>query len=115
MKKTFASILALIYLSSLMGAGLCLPCCGETPDICFSQEKSDCCKEVPGHVQAGQHLQGAVASFKIHPSSADICSDWRNGLTGGIADISSAGYFSLYSYFHPDKVPLFIRNCNFRI
>ncbi|MDO6432179.1 hypothetical protein Q4E93_16375 [Flavitalea sp. BT771] len=115
MKKTFAFILALIYLSTSMGAGSYLHYCEAGQGICLSQGKNDCCKEAPGHVQAEHHLQGLAASFKIHPSSAAVCSAWPARWPGQAAHGFSAKYFPHQDHLLPDKVPLFLRNCNFRI
>jgi hypothetical protein len=115
MKKSLAFILALIYFSTSIGAGLCLHYCGERPGICLSQVKSDCCKEASGHVQVEHHLQGSVASFKIHPSSTVALTSWPVCLPDQPADGFSAKYFSNRDRLIPNKVPLFLRNCNFRI
>lgn len=115
MKKTFAFILALIYFSTSIGAGLCLRYCEERPGICLSQVKSDCCKEAPGNVQVEHHLQGSAASFKIHPSSAAVFSAWPDRWPDQLAGRISARYFPNQDHLIPHKVPLFLRNCNFRI
>jgi hypothetical protein len=115
MKKSLAFILALIYLSTSIGAGLYLHCCGARPGICLSQVKSDCCKEAPGHVQAEHHLQGSAASFKIHPSFTATLTSWPACLPGQSEDGFAAKHFSNRDRLIPDKVPLFLRNCNFRI
>jgi len=115
MKKSLAFILALIYFSASIGAGLCLHYCEERPGICLSQVKSDCCKEAPGHVQAEYHLQGSAASFKIHPSPVAVCSAWPARWPEQPANGISARYFPSQDHLIPNKVPLFLRNCNFRI
>jgi hypothetical protein len=115
MRKRLAFILALIYFSTSVGAGLCQHCCGVRPDICLSQVKSDCCKEAPGHVQAEHHLQGSAASFKIHPSSTAALTSWPTCLPGQPEDGFSVKYLPNRGGLIPDKVPLFLRNCNFRI
>lgn len=99
-----AFILALLYFSTSMGAALHLHYCPEEVCTSSSQEKEDLCKE-----EAIQFSSLSTVAFPaglaFQPdravASVSACAS-TDDLSGSIRPIS-------------DKIPLFIRHCNFRI
>lgn len=104
MKMRFAFILALLYFSSSMGAALHLHYCPEEVCISSMQEKEDLCKEEAVQLSS-LYTVVSPAGLAFQPdravASVSACA-YTDDLSGNIRPIS-------------DKIPLFIRHCNFRI
>ena len=139
MKKLFATILAVIYLSTSMGMtvhlhycmgklfswGLANPdkeenCgrCGmpkSNTDSHCKTIKSGCCKDTHTIVKLDKDQKAAESAYKFFTLSFDAVS----GSLANLPDRYVASFIVDYPTTNappdPDKVPLFIRNCNFRI
>lgn len=138
MKKFAATILAVIYLSTSMGATLHLHyCMGKlfswgltdtdskncgrcgmpkgsvnTHRLSF---KGVCCKDKQAQVQLDRDQKTTDNNYKL----PDLSFVALPGVTGNNSDLfigsSIIGNPSTHAPPEPDKVPLFIRNCHFRI
>ncbi|HWK05111.1 MAG TPA: hypothetical protein VNS58_15830 [Puia sp.] len=138
MKKVFATILAVIYLSSSMGATIHLHyCMGKLFSWSLTDEdskncghcgmpkssmgghcmavKDGCCKDKHAQVKVDKDQKATESAYKFLQFS-------YVALPGRLAilpDLYVASYIAGYPTTNappdPDKVPVFIRNCTFRI
>jgi hypothetical protein len=138
MKKLLATILAVIYLSTSMGAtvhlhycmgklfswGLANPdkknCghCGmaksNTDSHCMAI-KGGCCKDTHTIVKFDKDQKTTELTYKFFTLSFDVVSGSLANLPGLYVNSYIVGYPTTNAPPNPDKVPAFIRNCNFRI
>jgi hypothetical protein len=138
MKKVFATILAVIYLSTSMGATVHLHYCmgklfswslldkdGKNCGKC-GMEKSDvsgrcvavaggCCKDRQAHIQLDKDQQTTENSYTFLATTFVALPETMATLPGIYTASYIAGYPTTNAPPEPDKVPLFIRNCHFRI
>ncbi len=138
MKKFAATILAVIYLSTSMGATLYLHYCmgklfswsltdtdskncgrcgmpkSSANAHCLSF-KDGCCKEKQAHVQLGKDQKTTENPYRSLDLSFTVLPGAITQLPGLFAVSDLIGHPSTHAPPKPDKVPLFIRNCHFRI
>ena len=138
MKKIFATILAVIYLSTSMGATVHLHYCmgklfswsltdkestncgqcgmprSNVGGHCMSF-KDGCCKDKHAHVQLDKDQKTTENVYTF----SDLLFVAIPHTTTTLPDLNVASYITAYPTTNappePDKVPLFIRNCHFRI
>jgi hypothetical protein len=138
MKKAFATILAVIYLSTSMGATVHLHYCmgklfswslaekdskncgqcgmpkGNLDGHCKAV-KGDCCKDKHTHIQLDKDQKTTEAAYQF----LDIPFIAITGTTANLPSLYIVSYIAGYPTANappePDKVPVFIRNCTFRI
>ncbi|HVU96821.1 MAG TPA: hypothetical protein VHE34_16445 [Puia sp.] len=138
MKKAFATILAVIYLSTSMGATVHLHYCmdklfswslaNEDSQNCghcgmpknakdghCMAMKDGCCKDKQAVVKLDKDQKASESAYNfLHLASQAV-------IVQPViqADIYVAAYIAGYPTTNappePDKVPVFLRNCNFRI
>lgn len=113
MKKCFAVILALLYLSTSMGANLHLHYCMEKGHP--QEVKTGCCKDKTDVLKAEHYGQHVYSSSWVSLLFAGADAASSSGLhVPGMCTIL-AGHVSLSHDHFPGKVPLFMRNCNLRL
>jgi hypothetical protein len=138
MKKVFATILAVIYLSTSMGATVHLHYCmgklfswslidkdskncgqcgmlkGNMDGHCIAF-KDGCCKDKHAHFQLDKDQKGAENAYQFLTHSFIALPTATTTLANLYVASYIAGYHTTNAPPGPDKVPLFIRNCTFRI
>ncbi|HMH20494.1 MAG TPA: hypothetical protein VK563_01905 [Puia sp.] len=138
MKKVFATILAVVYLSTSMGATVHLHYCmgklfswslinkdKKNCDYCGMLKssakshcmavKGGCCKDTHTIVKLDKDQKASESAYKFFNRSFDT-------LAGNFVNLPDR-YVTSFVVDHPttnappdpDKVPVFIRNCHFRI
>jgi hypothetical protein len=119
MKKLFAFILAVVYLSTSIAAVQAGSACPECRDMqkpgncCLKEVKSDCCKNELTQVRTEEHHRTSAGAYKLNPIFPTAIVSGRSLPQW---NVFKALYHSFYytSLFAGD-IPLFVRNCNFRI
>jgi len=138
MKKVFATILAVIYLSTSMGATVhfhyCMgklfswdlagqdkKNCGQcgmlknSPGSHCMAVKGGCCKDTQTFLKLDKDQKAAESAYKFFTLSFDAVA----GNFVNLPDSYVASFIVDYPTTHappdPHKVPVFIRNCNFRL
>lgn len=138
MKKVFATILSVIYLSTSMGAtvhmhycmgklfswGLANPdkknCshCGmpksSTDNHCMAI-KGGCCKDTHTIVKLDKDQKATESAYKFFSLPFDTVLGNLVNLPDRYVTSFIVDYPTTNAPPDPDKVPVFIRNCNFRI
>lgn len=119
MKKLLAFILAVVYLSTSIAAVKAGSACPECRDnqkagnCCLKEIKADCCKNELTQIKADEHHRISAGAYKLNPLFPLAVTNfpdlpWRR--------ISEALHSSFYSIsVITSDIPLFVRNCNFRI
>lgn len=139
MKKFFATILAVIYLSTSMGMTVHLHyCMGKlfSWDLTGSQDnkdcghcgmpkgsadkhhkmmKSGCCKDIQTVVKLDKDQKATESAYKFFTLSFDAVPGNPVNLSDSYVSSFIVDYPTTNAPPDPDKVPVFIRNCNFRI
>jgi hypothetical protein len=138
MKKVFATILAVIYLSTSMGATVHLHYCmgklfswsltdkdAKSCGKCgMLKTRSDggcmltgagCCKDRQTHIQLDKNQKTAENDYTFSAAANIALPVTTATLPGLCAATYITGYPTTNAPPEPDKVPLFIRNCHFRI
>ena len=120
MKKLLASILAVVYLftsfATVYGGSAC-PECRNIPkygNCCLKEVKADCCKSELKYVRTEEHQQASAASYKQKPFFPSVI-PIKHILTQGYDTNVPANYSFRYTPGFTGDIPLFVRNCNFRI
>jgi hypothetical protein len=138
MKKVFASILAVIYLSTSMGATVHLHYCmgklfswsltdkdSKNCGQCgmpkssmsghCSSFKDGCCKDEQAHVQLDKDQKATENDYAFSALIFAALPAAITALPGNYVVSYIAGYPTTNAPPDQGKVPLFIRNCTFRI
>jgi hypothetical protein len=138
MKKLFATILAIVYLSTSMGATVHLhfcmgkltswslanqdkeSCgyCGMPKNSTNSQGiavKGGCCKDTQTVVKLDKDQKASESAYKVFSLPADTLSGNFVNLPDRYIASLTVDYPTTNAPPDPDKVPVFIRNCAFRI
>jgi hypothetical protein len=138
MKKLSATILAVIYLSTSMGATVHFHYCmgklfswsltnqdKKNCDHCGMPKsgagvhcmavKGGCCKDTQTIVKLDKDQKTTESGYKLFSLSFDALPGNFTNLPDLYVDSYVVGYPTTNSPPEPGKVPLFIRNCNFRI
>jgi len=138
MKKFLATILALVYLSTSMGATVHLHyCMGElfswslidndskTCGQCGMPKnsmgghcmslKDGCCKDKDAHIQLDKDQKTTEAAYKFLTSSFIVLPATMRALPDFYVGSYAVDYPTTNAPPDPGKVPVFIRNCTFRI
>jgi len=140
MKKVFATILAVLYLSTSMGATLHLHYCmgklfswslnsredkaceqcgmpksGPGTDGHGALAKGGCCKDTQTFIKLDKDQKAAESDHPFVPFSFEtLAVDYVN-LPDRYVSSMVVDHPRSHAPPDPDKVPLFIRNCHFRI
>jgi hypothetical protein len=138
MKKVFATILAVIYLSTSMGATVHLHYCmgkliswglinhennncttcgmpkNSKVEHCMAATKG-CCKDEHKHVKVDKDQKATESAYKFFSPSFEIIADHFTILPDSYVASYIAGYPTTNAPPDSEKVPVFLRNRNFRI
>jgi hypothetical protein len=138
MKKVFATILAVIYLSTSMGATVHLHYCmgklfswsltdkdskncgqcgmpkSSTNGHCMAF-KDGCCKDKHTQVQLDKDQKATESAFAFSALTFAALPMAASTLPGNYVVSYVTEYPTTNAPPEPDKIPLFIRNCTFRI
>jgi hypothetical protein len=138
MKKFLATILAVIYLSTSMGATMhfhyCMgkltswglinqedkncTYCGMPKNAMAGHSmavKGGCCKDEHKHIKVDKDQKATESAYKFVSFSLDIEAGNFASLPDSYVASYIAGYPTTNAPPDPDKVPVFLRNRNFRI
>jgi hypothetical protein len=139
MKKFLATILAVIYLTTSMGATVHFHYCmgklfswdlagrqdNKDCDHCGMPKgnadkhhktmKSGCCKDTQTVVKLDKDQKTTESAYKFFNLSFDAVSGNFANLPDSYVSSFIVDYPTTNAPPDPDKVPVFIRNCNFRI
>lgn len=138
MKKFAITILALVYLTTSMGATVHLHYCmgklfswsladtdNKTCGQCGMPKsgtgkhcvaiKGGCCKDTHTIVKLDKDQKATESAYQLFTLSFDSIADNLVNLPDNYVVSYIVGYPTTNAPPDPDKVPLFLRNCNFRI
>ena len=140
MKKFIAAILAIIYLSTSMGATIHLhycmdklvswslrpeaankkscPFCGmpkTTPDKHCGKQAKGCCKDEQKQIKVQKDQKAAEAGFTLAKPLLQTADHLTCELPSFILTTPTLEYPTSHAPPRAENISLFIRNCNFRI
>jgi hypothetical protein len=138
MKKFLATILALIYLSTSVGATVHLHYCmgkllswglinNDSKDCTFcgmpknsktvhcQSSKNGCCKDEQKHVKVDKDQKATESAYKFVSLSFETVAGNFVSLPDSYVASHIVGYPTTNAPPDHNKVPVFLRNCNFRI
>lgn len=138
MKKFFAVILAVVYFATSMGATVHLHYCmgklfswslidkdSKNCGLCGMPKhpmsghcvafKNGCCKDTHKHIQLNKDQKVTEDNYTFLDLSPAVLPATTATLPDMYASACILGYPNINAPPEPDKVPLFIRHCDFRI